>query len=127
MLQEEKEWWLRKKSAKKFARFLRKRMTPEETILWNALRKKQFCTQQFRRQVAIGQYIVDFLHRKQRLIIEIDGGIHKNQKEYDAEREADLRARHYTIIRFTNEEIQNDLPKVLATIAKALNKEVPTP
>lgn len=127
MLKEEKEWWLRKKSAKKFARVLRKRMTPEETILWNALRKKQCCKQQFRRQVPIGQYIVDFLHRKQRLIIEIDGSIHKNQKEYDAEREEYLTDRYYTVIRFTNDEVLQDLPNVLSKIAKALNKEVPTP
>ena len=125
MLPEDKRSWLRNKAAKRFARHLRKSMTAEETILWNVLRNRQLCGCKFRRQAPIGPYIVDFLHRKQRLVIEIDGGIHRQQQEYDAAREEYLRARNYKIIRFTNEEILQNLPTVLSRITQALHIPLP--
>ncbi|MDA0376454.1 MAG: DUF559 domain-containing protein [bacterium] len=128
MLPEEKQFWLRKKESKRFARKLRKRMTEEEIILWEVIRLKNFCGLRMRKQVPIGPYIVDFLQRKQRLIIEIDGKIHLQRKEYDAAREEYLRGLNYSIIRFSNKEIHDDLPKVLSEIARALHKtNVPLP
>jgi very-short-patch-repair endonuclease len=56
------------------------------------------------------------------LIVEVDGGIHKQQKEYDAEREEYLIALGFRIIRFTNDEIKKDLKSVLQKIVEECNK-----
>lgn len=61
MLKEERAKWLREKSAKRFAKKLRKRMTEEEILLWEALRNRKQYNLKIRRQVPIGPYIVDFL------------------------------------------------------------------
>jgi very-short-patch-repair endonuclease len=70
----------------------------------------------FRRQQVIHGYFADFYCHQHELIVEVDGGIHALQKEYDAEREAYLRALGFRIIRFTNEEIIKDLKSVLQKI-----------
>ena len=106
------------------AQDLRRRQTPCEGILWEALRRKNFFGCKFRRQSPIGRFILDFLCFQHRLIIEVDGGIHKLQKEHDEEREQYLREFHYRILRFTNEEVEESLPMVLKEIAKALGKDM---
>ena len=103
----------------RFAKSLRKHMTEAETILWNALRNRQCDNLKFRRQVPIAWYVVDFLCMEKSLIVEVDGGIHDEQKEYDTEREEDLRKKGYHILRFTNEQVFNNLQDVLSTICKA--------
>lgn len=101
-----------------FAKALRKRMTSQKKILWEALRRKNLEGLKFRRQVAIGSYVVDFLCARFRLIIEIDGGIHYTQKEYDEMRQQLLELDKYKILRFSNDEVDNDLATVLNTISK---------
>lgn len=103
----------------RFARRLRKRMTDAESILWKELRSRKCNGFKFRRQVPIAWYVVDFLCMEQSLVIEVDGGIHSEQKQYDAEREEDLQNRGYHILRFTNEQIVQNLPSVLNTISEA--------
>ena len=63
------------------ARKLRKNMTPQEHIMWNLLRNHRYKGLEFRRQQPIGNYIVDFVCRQKKLIIELDGGQH-NEDEY---------------------------------------------
>jgi very-short-patch-repair endonuclease len=94
-------------------------MTEAETVLWNALRARQCHGLKFRRQVPIAWYVVDFLCMEKSLVIEVDGGIHNEQEQYDSEREEDLRKKGYHILRFTNEQVLNDLPKVLSVINEA--------
>ena len=83
---------------------LRSLPTKAEYVLWQELRKEKTGFR-FRRQVSIGAFIVDFYCHELKLIIEIDGPIHENQKEYDYIRENYLKNSGYKVIRFTNEEV----------------------
>jgi len=103
----------------KRAKELRRNMTPAETILWNQLPTNKLKGFHFRRQQVIDGYIVDFYCHAAALIVEIDGDIHEQQIEYDAERDAHLSSRGFTILRFRNDEVVNDLPVVLEKILVA--------
>ena len=102
------------------ARELRKRMTPEEAILWEELRSRRFQKFKFRRQVPVGRFIADFLCLSLHLIIEVDGGIHDDQQGHDRGREELLREQGFHIIRFHNEEVQGNLPGVLARLEEEI-------
>ncbi len=98
------------------AREMRRSMTSAEKILWDQLRTNKLKGFHFRRQQVIDGYIVDFYCHAFSLIIEIDGDIHKQQVEYDAERDAHLVARGFTVLRFANDEVVNNLPVALEKI-----------
>jgi very-short-patch-repair endonuclease len=102
------------------AKELRQNMTPEETLLWRALRTNKLAGWHFRRQQVIDGFIVDFYCHAASLIIEVDGGIHITQKEQDAERDAHLTSRGFHILRVTNDEVNNDLQGVLRKILENL-------
>ncbi len=68
------------------ARELRQELTPAEKKLWQRLRNGQLNGAHFRKQRAVGIYIVDFFCAKSKLVIEVDGDSHADQIEYDAER-----------------------------------------
>jgi very-short-patch-repair endonuclease len=101
------------------ARENRRGMTPMEAKLWMKLRKNQLGGFHFRRQQVIGKYIVDFFCNPARLIVEVDGEVHLNQREYDRERELELMARGLKVIRFSNNKIENNLDMVLNKILEA--------
>lgn len=101
------------------AKKLRREMTPAEKILWRELKTNKLNGLHFRRQQIIDGYIADFYCHQHGLIVELDGDIHRLQKEYDSEREAYLIARGFRIIRFTNDEISKDLKGVLQKIVEA--------
>ena len=104
------------------ARELRKNLTPQERKLWAILRNRSINNLRFRRQFPIGNYIVDFICREKRLIIELDGGQH-NQDEnvfYDNERTKFLEAEGYKVIRFWNNDIDNNFDGVYEEIIKYL-------
>ncbi len=103
------------------ARELRKEMTPAERKLWLGLRNGQLDGARFRKQHAVGTYIVDFLCAKSKLVIEVDGDSHAKQVEYDAERTRWLNEeKHYRVIRFTNREVLRNAEEVLEVIRAAL-------
>jgi very-short-patch-repair endonuclease len=93
---------------------LRKHSTPWETKLWWHLRNKNLSGFRFRRQFVIGPYITDFCCFAKKLVIELDGGQHKNieQSKKDIRRSKYLESRGYKIIRFWNGEIENNLDEV---------------
>jgi very-short-patch-repair endonuclease len=95
-------------------------MTDAERVLWRRLRKRQVKGCQFRRQYALGRYIVDFICLQQRLIIEIDGGQHNDQQTYDAKRTTWLEAQGYRVLRFWNNEVRDHTEAVVEAIAAAL-------
>ena len=101
------------------AKELRREMTPAETILWKHLKGNRLNGLHFRRQQIVHGYFADFYCHQHELIVEVDGGIHQLQKEYDAAREEYLRALSFRIIRFTNEEVIKDLKDVLQRIVEA--------
>ena len=102
------------------ARKLRKKQTPAEEILWECLRNRRFLNTKFRRQHNIGRYITDFYCHEKLLIIELDGSIHANQQAQDFIRENWLKSNQFTVIRFSNEQIFNNIELVLHSIAQAL-------
>jgi very-short-patch-repair endonuclease len=102
---------------------LRRDMTPAERILWQQLRRNQLNSLHFRRQQIIDGFIVDFYCHAAGLVIELDGGIHQQQVEYDAEREKVLMARGLRVVRFRNEEVMRNLKSVLARIQAACGEE----
>lgn len=99
---------------KQRARDLRKNMTDSERIIWSIIRNRQFYGYRFLRQYCMGQYIVDFICREKKIIIEIDGGQHNKQIniEYDEQRSAYLNSKGYKVVRFWNNEINNNLAGV---------------
>src|SRR3972149_3659824 len=90
------------------AGLLRKELTPTERKLWVALRSDRLGVS-FRRQHAIGPYVADFCCIKEKLIIEVDGSQHLEQREYDEERASFLRSQGYRVLRFWNSEVMSDL------------------
>ena len=103
------------------ARSLRRNQTEAEKKLWYHLRSTPFNAFKFRRQVPIGPYIVDFLSYKSNLVIELDGGQHYENRNYDAKRTLMLNGRGYTVIRFWNNDVMGNIDGVLETIMKVLN------
>src|SRR5579871_745767 len=102
------------------ARELRQSATTAEQLLWQLLRKKQLHGRQFRRQHPIGRFIADFYCDDARLIVEIDGAVHNeaSQFERDREREAILRAHSLAVLRFANEEVLQEIERVLETLSE---------
>ena len=95
-------------------------MTPAERKLWASLRGDKLNGVHFRRQHAFGNYILDFCAIKQKLVIELDGNQHFEQKEYDIERTNYLESHGYRVIRFWNNQVMNDLEGVLYTIMDSM-------
>lgn len=106
----------RQPQSQAFARQLRKNMTDAERHLWQRLRSKQLHGIKFRRQQSIGEYIVDFVSFKQRLVIELDGGQHALQEDYDAVRSAFLQKQGYRVLRFWNHDVLQQTEAVLESI-----------
>ncbi len=98
---------------------LRKVSTPAERKLWSRLRNDQLGIT-FRRQHAIGNFIPDFWSPKARLIIELDGSQHLDQREYDEERTKYFETMGYKVIRFWNNDVMNDIDNVIRAIIQAL-------
>lgn len=106
------------------ARDLRKAQTPAEKILWQALRNGKVCNLKFRRQHAIADYIADFYCHQIKLVIEVDGSVH-NESEvaaYDLVRTKNLNDIGIVVLRFKNEEIENDLKTVINIITDWLER-----
>jgi len=101
------------------ARNLRKSQTNAEKRLWSHLRRKQIHGRRFRRQVPIGPFIVDFFCPKLKLIIEADGGQHAFTQSKDQKRTEWLESRGYTVLRFWNNEIIENIEEVVAKISRA--------
>jgi len=106
------------------ASLLRKRMTYSESLLWKKLKGKQLLGLRFRRQHPIDIFIADFYCHAARLVIEIDGEIHADKSEYDDGREAEMEKFNIKIIRFTNDEVNNDIQRVLRKIEVVIKDRI---
>ena len=125
MKREKRQHWRAPKEMQARARELRRAMTPAEKKLRQHIRDNQLGVQ-FRRQHAVGPYIVDFFCAKSKLVIEVDGDTHAEQMEYDAERTKWLNElKQYRVIRFTNDEVRHNIDGVLAKISEMLNEPPP--
>jgi very-short-patch-repair endonuclease len=97
----------------------RHRSTLAERVLWARLRGSQLGVR-FRRQHAIGSYIADFYAGSAKLVVEVDGEIHRSQVEADRDRDEYLEAAGMKVLRFTNEEVINQTDAVVEKIQAEL-------
>jgi very-short-patch-repair endonuclease len=100
-------------------RRLRRQSTDAEMILWLSLRDRRLSGFKFVRQEAIESFIVDFICRDKRLIIEVDGGQH-SENVNDIERDRLLKKAGYRVLRFWNNDVIKNKNGVLETILNAL-------
>ena len=105
------------------AKELRRNQTEAEARLWARLRAHRMDGAGFRRQHAIGPYIVDFCAPRARLIVEVDGSQHMGQEAYDEERTKYLQAKGYRVLRFWNHEVMDQIDAVLAVILDAVREQ----
>ena len=110
---------------KENARSNRKNMTEAESVFWSLV-KGGALGQRCLKQHIIGDYIVDFLFRKSKVIVEIDGGYHlrEEQQTSDAQRTEWLESRGYKVIRFTNEQVLFNTNKVIELLKVSLSREI---
>jgi very-short-patch-repair endonuclease len=108
------------------ARTLRRDLTKSERIIWYGLRAHRLEGASFRRQTPIGPYIVDFVSHAAKLIVEIDGGQHfeDRQEARDKRRDAFLAVKGFRVIRFSNHDVMTNRVGVLQTIATAVREAI---
>ena len=102
------------------ARGLRRRMTWSEKVLWRELRKLDA---NFRRQAPIGSYFADFATHGRKLVIEVDGGVHERLDDVslrDGERQLWLEGEGYTVLRFTDRQVENDVQTCVEAVRNQL-------
>ena len=104
-------------------RKLRSQSTDAEMKLWFRLRDRRLGGFKFVRQEAIEPYVVDFVCRERRLIIEVDGGQHADNQQ-DRERDRVLAAAGYRVLRFWNNDVLTNREGVLQVIAEALEAKL---
>ena len=109
------------------ARGLRQTMTDAERTLWRHLRNRQLSGLKFRRQHEIDRYIVDFVCTEALLIVELDGGQHADQVNYDERRTQQLEAMGYRVLRFWNNDVLVNIDSVLEVVMEALASPAPHP
>ncbi|MGB2769680.1 MAG: endonuclease domain-containing protein [Candidatus Zixiibacteriota bacterium] len=99
-------------------RKLRQKQTDAETLLWECLRGKRLNGVKFRRQHPIGRYVADFYCPEAQLAIELDGKVHdvRDQKEYDRVRKEMIETGGIRVVRFKNEEIEQNIEAVLKKV-----------
>ena len=110
------------RDARHYAKELRKNPTKTELIIWDLLRKKQLGVE-FHRQVPMLHYVVDFYCHEIMLAIEIDGLYHSQiaQQFYDSKRQDMLEQKGVSFLRYSNEQIQNNMKDVMLEINHKIN------
>jgi very-short-patch-repair endonuclease len=104
------------------AKELRSDMPDAESRLWYHLRARRFEGWKFRREVPMGDYIVDFLCEEARLIVEVDGGQHAERIARDATRTRWLEGQGYRVVRYWNNDVLGNIEGVLETLSLALSQ-----
>jgi very-short-patch-repair endonuclease len=110
-----------------YARQLRRELTPEERKLWYLLRSRRFARYKFRRQHPFEYYVLDFVCCEARLVIELDGGQHDEQRHYDRQRTDFLNQRGWRVLRFWNNELWENEAAVMERIFEVLREILPSP
>ena len=114
----------------KLQRKLRNEMTTAENALWKVLRARQLEGVKFRRQHPFGNYILDFVCLEIMLVIEVDGGQHTENREYDTQRTEELQKAGYRVLRFWNNQVLQQIESVkekLWEIVEDLRQTNPSP
>ncbi len=109
-----------KKELREYRKALRKNLTSAEAHLWKHLQNRKFEGRKFRRQHSINNCIVDFYCASEKLVIELDGQVHMNPtaKEKDYRRDMHLKSLGFTVLRFENRMVFDELQNVLEEISR---------
>ena len=113
-----------------FANKLRKDMTKAEACLWKyALRASQMKGYPFRRQRPVIDYIADFMCKELMLVIEVDGISHQDEKviQKDERKQTALEAAGFTVLRFSDQEVLNNMKGVIEYLEDWIEKKKTTP
>lgn len=116
----------RKPGATERARLLRTNDTEPEYRLWGELRARRLNGHKFVRQIPLGPYVVDFLCRERRLVLELDGAQHSGSRA-DVRRDRWLNQQGYSVLRFWNHEVLQERRAVLETLLAVLEGEISAP
>jgi very-short-patch-repair endonuclease len=100
------------------ARRLRREMTDSERRLWTRLRRNQLNGLHFRRQHVLFGFIVDFYCIKAKLAVEVDGGVHLDQKQQDVIRDGILSSKGIEVFRVTNEQVDRSIEDVIKKVSE---------
>jgi lysyl-tRNA synthetase class 2 len=106
-----------------FARQPRQNQTDAERMLWLRLRDRRLAGWKFKRQVPIDRFVVDFCCSDAKLIVEVDGGQHDQNREPDAERTRALEAIGYLVLRFWNNDVLSNTSGVLEEILSTVDPQ----
>jgi very-short-patch-repair endonuclease len=114
--------------SRQLARQMRKNPTEAETILWSKLRQRQLFRFRFLRQHCIFYkfnskkrfFIADFYCHALKIVIEVDGKVHEHQSEYDQARTEIILSKKLEVIRFTNQEILNNINDVIEKLKRKI-------
>ena len=111
---------------KEYRQILRRTTTPTENMLWRRLKGKQLDGLRFRQQHGYGPYVLDFYCPSLRLCIELDGNIHDEEQVRlkDEERTEFLLEQRIHVLRFRNEDMENDVEGVLERIREYINRVI---
>lgn len=109
----------------KLQRNLRNNATDAEKLLWQALRGRQIAGYKFRRQHPFDAFIFDFVCLDAKLVVEVDGGQHTDNAEYDEKRTAWLQQAGFRVLRFWNNEVLNEFESVKDAIWRELQNPSP--
>lgn len=93
--------------------------TPSEALLWEELRSRKLGVL-FRRQVVIGEWVVDFLAPEVRLVVEVDGGWHAGRERKDARRDRGLEAAGYRVVRVEAEVVLREVERAVSCVRAAI-------
>jgi very-short-patch-repair endonuclease len=102
----------RKIRSGKLQQALRNNMSDAEQALWRHLRDRQLSGLKFRRQHPFGDYILDFVCLENKLVIEVDGGQHRERAVYDENRTKKLQTAGFRVLRFWNNEVLKEMESV---------------
>nr|WP_049823347.1 DUF559 domain-containing protein [Bradyrhizobium sp. WSM2254] len=112
---------------RRHAKRLRCEMTRAETLLWRYLKADRLAGLAFRRQTPMGHYIADFVAHSCKLIVELDGESHNFEERiwHDERRDQWFASRGYRVLRFTNDDVMNNLEGVVLSIVEAAEQVAP--
>ena len=105
-----------------FAKELRQNPTNAEKLFWWHVSNRQFQGAKFKRQVPMGNYIVDFVCHDMKVIVELDGGQHALQEQQDRMRTNELQNQGYQVIRYWNNDVLSNIEGVMKNLAEQMNR-----
>ena len=117
-----------KKEHIKKRQYLRNNMTKAEIVLWSKLKGKQLNGLKFRRQHGINNYVVDFYCPELKLAIKIDGDVHayNSRISYDKQRQKEIEALGIKVLRYTNNDVIQNIKGVLYDIVQTTPHSPPS-